>query len=89
MNRTPGAIYRETDPSEIVDQTLVKLRSGVPIRTVLTASALAVTRSSDLPRGIMAGRCIRWWDCMPCITSSSAWRRKSLPAGPTTRRPLQ
>ena len=45
----------ETDPSEIVDQTLVKLRSGVPIRTMLTASALAVTRSSDLPPGHHGG----------------------------------
>ena len=31
----------ETAPSEIVDQTLVKLRAGVPIRTMLMASALA------------------------------------------------
>jgi hypothetical protein len=41
----------ETSPSEIVDHTLTKLRAGVPIRTMLTASALAVTRSSDLPPG--------------------------------------
>lgn len=45
----------ETDPSEIVDQTLAKLRAGVPIKTVLTASALAVTRSSDLPPGHHGG----------------------------------
>lgn len=45
----------ETDPSEIVDQTLAKLRDGVPIRTMLTASALAVTRSSDLPPGHHGG----------------------------------
>ena len=45
----------ETDPSEIVDQTLVKLRDGTPIRTMLTASALAVTRSSDLPPGHHGG----------------------------------
>jgi hypothetical protein len=45
----------ETAPSEIVDHTLVKLRAGVPIRTMLTASALAVTRSSDLPPGHHGG----------------------------------
>lgn len=45
----------ETDPSEIVDQTLAKLRAGVPARTMLTASALAVTRSSDLPPGHHGG----------------------------------
>jgi hypothetical protein len=45
----------ETSPSEIVDHTLAKLRAGVPIRTMLTASALAVTRSSDLPPGHHGG----------------------------------
>src|SRR5580692_9939425 len=45
----------ETPRSEIVAQTLEKLRSGVPIRTMLTASALAVTRSSDLPPGHHGG----------------------------------
>jgi hypothetical protein len=45
----------ETPPSEIVDRTLEKLRAGVPIRTMLTASALAVTRSSDLPPGHHGG----------------------------------
>src|SRR5262250_1018995 len=45
----------ETPPSEIVDQTLVKLRAGVPIKSMLTASALAVTRSSDLPPGHHGG----------------------------------
>src|SRR6266545_6373198 len=45
----------ETDPSEIIDQTLAKLRAGVPIKTMLTASALAVTRSSDLPPGHHGG----------------------------------
>jgi hypothetical protein len=45
----------ETDPSDIVDHTLTKLRAGVPIRTMLTASALAVTRSSDLPPGHHGG----------------------------------
>src|SRR5580698_4270064 len=45
----------ETPRSEIVSQTLEKLRSGVPIRTMLTASALAVVRSSDLPPGHHGG----------------------------------
>ena len=54
--------------------TLAKLRAGVPPHTMLTASALAVTRSSDLPRAITAVRCIPWWASMRCITSSSVWR---------------
>src|SRR5215471_2899917 len=45
----------ETDPSEIVNHTLARLRAGVPPQTMLTASALAVTRSSDLPPGHHGG----------------------------------
>ena len=45
----------ETAPSEIVDRTLAKLREGVSIETMITASALAVTRSSDLPPGHHGG----------------------------------
>jgi hypothetical protein len=45
----------ETSREEIVDQTLAKLREGVPIQTMLTASALAVARSSDLPPGHHGG----------------------------------
>jgi hypothetical protein len=45
----------ETPPDEIVDRTLEKLRAGVPTQTMLTASALAVTRSSDLPPGHHGG----------------------------------
>ena len=45
----------DTDPSEIVHHTLAKLRAGVPTQTMLTASALAVTRSSDLPPGHHGG----------------------------------
>ncbi len=45
----------ETDPSEIVDRTLAKLRAGVSTQTMLTASALAVTRSADLPPGHHGG----------------------------------
>ncbi len=45
----------ETSPSEILDRTLEKLRAGVPTKTMLTASALAVTRSTDLPPGHHGG----------------------------------
>ncbi len=45
----------ETPPSEIVDATMEKLRAGVPIKTMMTASALAVTRSADLPPGHHGG----------------------------------
>ena len=45
----------ETPRSEIIDRTLAKLRDGVPVHTMLTASALAVTRSSDLPPGHHGG----------------------------------
>ena len=45
----------ETPRSEILDRTLEKLRAGVSIETLLTASALAVTRSSDLPPGHHGG----------------------------------
>jgi hypothetical protein len=44
-----------TPRDKIVDGTLAKLREGVPTRTMLTASALAVTRSSDLPPGHHGG----------------------------------
>ncbi len=45
----------ETPPTEIVDRTLEKLRAGMPTQTMLTASALAVSRSSDLPPGHHGG----------------------------------
>src|ERR1700674_5803959 len=45
----------ETPRDVILDKTLAKLRAGVPIETMLTASALAVTRSSDLPPGHHGG----------------------------------
>src|ERR1700676_392608 len=45
----------ETPRDEIIDQTLARLRAGVPIETMLMASALAVTRSSDLPPGHHGG----------------------------------
>src|SRR5262249_769770 len=45
----------ETPPNAILDPTLAKLRAGVPPNTMLIASALAVTRSSDLPPGHHGG----------------------------------
>ncbi len=45
----------DTHPSEIVDATMEKLRAGVSTKMMLTASALAVIRSSDLPPGHHGG----------------------------------
>src|SRR5690242_11652009 len=45
----------ETPPAEIVDKTLEKLRGGLDISTMLTASALAVTRSTEMPPGHHGG----------------------------------
>src|SRR5690348_4736608 len=45
----------ETPPSDILDQTLDKLRAGVSTRTMLTASALAVIRSTEMPPGHHGG----------------------------------
>ena len=45
----------ETPPGEILDQALAKLRAGVAIPTMLTASALAVTRSTEMPPGHHGG----------------------------------
>jgi hypothetical protein len=45
----------DTPPTEIVDRTLEKLRAGVSPQTMLTASALAVTRSTDMPPGHHGG----------------------------------
>jgi len=45
----------ETPRDEVLDRTLEKLRGGVPTDTMLMASALAVTRSSDLPPGHHGG----------------------------------
>jgi hypothetical protein len=45
----------DTPPTEIIDRTLEKLREGVPTSTMLTASALAVVRSTDMPPGHHGG----------------------------------
>ncbi|MBV9827587.1 MAG: hypothetical protein JO001_18270 [Alphaproteobacteria bacterium] len=45
----------DTPPSEIINRTLEKLRAGLPLQTMLTASALAVTRSADNPPGHHGG----------------------------------
>ena len=39
----------ETDPSEIIEATLEKLRGGTPVIDLLRAAGLAVVRSTDLP----------------------------------------
>ena len=48
-------LIEDTHPTEILERTMEKLRAGVPMTTMLTASALAVTRSSDLPPGHHGG----------------------------------
>jgi hypothetical protein len=45
----------DTPPMDIIDETLQKLRDGTSLDAMLTASALAVTRSSDLPPGHHGG----------------------------------
>jgi hypothetical protein len=45
----------ETPPADILDLTLEKLRDGVSTQTMLTASALAVARSTDMPPGHHGG----------------------------------
>jgi hypothetical protein len=45
----------DTPPEQILDRTLEKLRTGLPIPTALTASALAVTRSTEMPPGHHGG----------------------------------
>jgi hypothetical protein len=45
----------DTPPAEILDAALAKLREGTPIQEMLTASALAVTRSTDMPPGHHGG----------------------------------
>ncbi len=45
----------ETESGRILEATLDKLRDGLSVKKLLTASALAVTRSSDLPPGHHGG----------------------------------
>jgi hypothetical protein len=45
----------DTPPGEILDLTLNKLRAGIRTQTMLTASALAVTRSTEMPPGHHGG----------------------------------
>ena len=49
----------DTPPEEILDRALDKLRDGVSIQTMLTASALAVTRSTEMPPGHHGGPTLR------------------------------
>ncbi|WP_315833472.1 hypothetical protein [Bradyrhizobium prioriisuperbiae] len=46
----PLVNFIEETPTEVVvERLLEKLRNGLPLQTALTASALAVTRSTDMP----------------------------------------
>src|SRR5262249_57604535 len=45
----------ESGGSGMVEASLAKLREGLSVKKLLTASALAVTRSSDLPPGHHGG----------------------------------
>ena len=57
-SRNISELFREafrTYRLQRAHRTLDKLRAGVPPQTMLTASALAVTRSSDLPPGHHGG----------------------------------
>jgi hypothetical protein len=45
----------DTPPADIVDRALEKLRGGIPTGMMLTASALAVTRSTEMPPGHHGG----------------------------------
>ena len=45
----------DTAPEKIVAKTYEKLQSGTPVKEMLLASALAVSRSSDLPPGHHGG----------------------------------
>ncbi len=42
-------LVEQTPPERIVEESLAALRAGTPPRALLTASALAVSRSSELP----------------------------------------
>ena len=44
-----ATFIEETPRASIIEETLAKLRQGVPQKALLTAGALAVTRSTDLP----------------------------------------
>ena len=39
----------ETPPDRVVEATLERLKAGTPPKTLFTAAALAVSRSSELP----------------------------------------
>ena len=67
----------ETPPGEILDRTLAKLRAGVPTKTMLTASALAVTRSADLPPGHHGGPLHPLAGLYAISSWSSVWRAKT------------
>ena len=72
----------ETPPGEILDRALEKLRAGVSPQTMLTASALAVTRSTEMPPGHHGGPLHPlaglYAISKTCRSWSSAWRARSV-----------
>ena len=79
----------QTPPGEILDRTLEKLRAGVAPNTMLTASALAVVRSADLPPATTVARCTRSPACTPSPIWSGGWtaRTASCRSSSTSRCP--
>ena len=45
----------ETEPEHIIEKTVSKLRDGLPVVEMLRASALAVTRSTEVSVGHHGG----------------------------------
>src|SRR5436305_14992194 len=71
----------DTPPAEILDRTLEKLRAGVAIPTMLMASALAVTRSTEMPPGHHGGPLHRLPALYPAasLVNRSEGRQPNLP----------
>ena len=80
----------QTPPGEILDRTLDKLRAGVAPQTMLTASALAVVRSADLPPGHHGGP-LHPLAGLHAISNlvGPAGRRGPLPPRPSARRTVE
>src|SRR5436190_20260219 len=73
----------DTPPAEIVDLTLEKLRAGVPAQTLLTSSALAVTRSTEMPPGPHS-RPLRPVAGLYALTNLADRPKPPHPSGPAT-----
>jgi len=79
----------DTPPSEILDRTLDKLRAGVPTETMLTASALAVTRSTEMPPGHHGGPLHPLAPLRGLEDGRAPGGRRALSAGAAARDPHQ